>query len=76
MHTVTEAEIADLNVERPQIPRPVDIELLTAVEKALERSLKDDEVSRRDARSAFWGRDRRDGTEPHTAWLTAHVQRV
>jgi hypothetical protein len=33
----------------------VDIELLTSVEKTLERSLKDDEVSRRDARSAFWG---------------------
>ncbi|MGH3837482.1 MAG: NYN domain-containing protein [Pseudonocardiaceae bacterium] len=55
LRAATEAEIADLNIKRPNIPRPVDIELLTAVEKTLERSLKDDEVSRRDARSAFWG---------------------
>ncbi|MGH3720050.1 MAG: NYN domain-containing protein [Pseudonocardiaceae bacterium] len=55
LRAATETEIADLLVKRPLIPRPVDIELLTSVEEALKRSLKDDEVGRRDARSAFWG---------------------
>ncbi|MGH3773837.1 MAG: hypothetical protein ACRDRW_21015 [Pseudonocardiaceae bacterium] len=55
LRAATEAGIANLLVKRPLIPRPMDIELLTPVEEALKRSLKDDEVSRRDARSAFWG---------------------
>jgi hypothetical protein len=55
LSAATEAEIADLNVKRPRIPRPLDIEYLTSVEKALKQPLKDDEVSLQDARSVFWG---------------------
>lgn len=55
LSAATAAEIADLLVKRPAIPRLVDIELLTSVEQALKRPLKDDAQSRRAARSAFWG---------------------
>ncbi len=50
-----EAELADLHARRPRIPRPLDLELLTAVERALGQPLLDDETARRAARSAFWG---------------------
>jgi hypothetical protein len=55
LSAATEAEIADLQVSRPCIPHPLDIQLLASVEQALNRSLQDDDKTRRDARSAFWG---------------------
>jgi hypothetical protein len=55
LSAATDAEIADLHVGRPRIPRPLDIELLASVEQALNRPLQDDDTTRRDARSAFWG---------------------
>jgi uncharacterized LabA/DUF88 family protein len=50
-----DSELADLHARRPRIPRPLDLELLTAVEQALGRPLLDDDTARRAARSAFWG---------------------
>jgi uncharacterized LabA/DUF88 family protein len=55
LSAATATEIADLHARRPRIPRPLDIELLCAVEQALTRSLKDDDFTRQAARSAFWG---------------------
>lgn len=55
LSAATDAEIADLHVGRPRIPRPLDVELLASVEQALNRLLQDDDPTRRDARSAFWG---------------------
>lgn len=55
LKAATDAEVAELKARRPQIPRPLDLELLAAVEYTLDRPLIDDETSRRDARSAFWG---------------------
>jgi hypothetical protein len=55
LSAATDAEIADLHVGRPRIPRPLDVELLASVEQVLKRLLQDDDLTRRDARSAFWG---------------------
>ncbi len=55
LSAATDAEIADLHVGRPRIPRPLDVELLASVEQALNSPLRDDDTTRRAARSAFWG---------------------
>jgi hypothetical protein len=46
LSAATSTEIANLLAERPVIPQPIDIELLTSVERALNRSLRDDDQSR------------------------------
>lgn len=55
LNAATDPEIADLHVGWPPIPRPLDIELIASVEQTLNRPLHDDDTTRRDARSAFWG---------------------
>jgi uncharacterized LabA/DUF88 family protein len=51
----TETEIAELWVSRPRIPRPLDLELLIAVETGLGLELREREAVKRAARASFWG---------------------
>lgn len=52
---VTDAELAELSAERPRIPRPLDIEPITTVERAIGVSLIDQQALKNDLRAAWWG---------------------
>ncbi|WP_185845908.1 NYN domain-containing protein [Kibdelosporangium aridum] len=48
-------ELTELLSDRPRIPRPLDIELLTAVESAIGQRLRNNEQLKRNVRAAWWG---------------------
>ncbi|MEO6089354.1 MAG: hypothetical protein ABIQ18_40205 [Umezawaea sp.] len=50
-----DAELLDLLADRPRIPRPLDIELITAVERAIGQTLQDQKELKKDIRSTWWG---------------------
>jgi uncharacterized LabA/DUF88 family protein len=50
-----EAELLELLADRPRIPRPLDIELITAVERAVGTSLLDRKDLKKDLRATWWG---------------------
>ncbi|WP_173140205.1 NYN domain-containing protein [Kibdelosporangium persicum] len=50
-----ETELMELLSDRPRIPRPLDIELLTAVEREIGQNLRNDEQLKRNVRAAWWG---------------------
>ena len=51
-----ETEMLELLANRPRsIPRPLDVELLTAVETAVGHRLRGQDQLKRDIRAAWWG---------------------
>ncbi|HWO67654.1 MAG TPA: NYN domain-containing protein [Umezawaea sp.] len=50
-----DVELLELLAERPRIPRPLDIELITAVERAIGRTLQDQKDLKKDIRATWWG---------------------
>lgn len=50
-----DAELAELLADRPRIPRPLDVELITTVERAIDRSLQNQKDLKKDLRAAWWG---------------------
>jgi uncharacterized LabA/DUF88 family protein len=50
-----ETEVLELLANRPRIPRILDVELLTAVEKATGTELRGQDRIKRDVRAAWWG---------------------
>ena len=56
-------EIASLMAARPHIPRPLDADLLRAIEGRVDLSLRGQDLLKRTARRAFWERIGRDRTK-------------
>lgn len=52
----TDEELTALSADRPQVPKPLDGDLLRTVEEELGMSLREQESLRRLVRSAFWER--------------------
>ena len=52
----TDEELASLLQSHPVIPKPLDADLLRAVESDIGESLRDSDPPRRAARKAFWER--------------------
>jgi len=51
----TDAELTELLADRPRIPRPLDIELITTVEQVIGTSLVQRQAVKNDLRAAWWG---------------------
>ncbi len=50
-----ETELQELMADRPRIPRPIDVELITAVEQDIGRTLHDQKDLKKELRAAWWG---------------------
>jgi uncharacterized LabA/DUF88 family protein len=50
-----ETELHELMADRPRIPRPIDVELITAVEQVIGRTLHDHKNLKKELRAAWWG---------------------
>lgn len=64
LSAATEEELAALRQDRPQVPRPLDADLLRAVEEELGISLREQESLRRLVRTAFRERVSQESGDP------------